>query len=262
MSTEAAQIHGSDDDSGRMSLMDHLAELRNRIIWSVIAIAIGAAIGWVIYPYVLNTLTHPLREIENSNSITGGKLLLTDPLEGFFLRIKISAYIGIGLAMPFVLWQMWRFVAPGLYGNERRYAVGFVASAVDPLRLGAAIAFWTLPKALEFLQQVAGGSFAYGYSGQKYLTLIVYMMLAFGGGFEFPIFLIFFQLIGILDSKKLRQFRRYAIVIIFVVAAVITPSADPISLFALALPMCFFYEFSILFGRIRERRQRKAQLAA
>ena len=85
------------------------------------------------------------------------------------------------------------------------------------------------------------------------------MMLAFGGGFEFPILLVFLQLIGVLDSKKLRQFRRYAIVIIFVVAAVITPSADPISLFALAIPMCFFYEFAILFGRIRERRQRKAQ---
>ena len=85
------------------------------------------------------------------------------------------------------------------------------------------------------------------------------MMLAFGGGFEFPVLLVFLQLVGVLDSKQLRGFRRYAIVIIFVVAAVITPSADPISLFALAIPMCIFYEISILFGRIRERRQRKAQ---
>ena len=259
MSTEAVQMTGRDDD-GRMSLMDHLGELRGRIIKAVIAIAIGAAIGWVVYPWVLDTLTHPLREIQNQRSITGGRLLLTDPLEGFFLRIKISAYIGIGLAMPFVLWQIWRFVSPGLYGNERRYAVSFVASATILFLAGAAIAFWTLPKALQFLQTVSGDSFAYGYSGAKYLTLIVYMMLAFGGGFEFPVLLVFLQLVGVLDSTKLRSFRRYSIVIIFVVAAVITPSADPISLFALAIPMCVFYEVSIVFGRVRERRRRKAHV--
>jgi sec-independent protein translocase protein TatC len=262
MSTEAVQMRGGSGDDGRMSLMDHLGELRGRLIKSVIAIVIGAAIGWVLYPWVLHALTHPLREIETKSSITGGRLLLTDPLEGFFLRIKISAYIGIGLAMPYVLWQLWRFVSPGLYSNERKYAVSFVASASLLFAAGAAIAFWTLPKALQFLQSVSGGSFAYGYSGAKYLTLIVYMMLAFGGGFEFPILLIFLQLVGVLDSKKLRGFRRYGIVIIFVVAAVITPSADPISLFALAIPMCIFYEISILFGRIRERRERKAQAAS
>jgi sec-independent protein translocase protein TatC len=242
--------------------MDHLVELRGRIIKCAIAVAVGAAIGWIVYPWVLDTLTHPLREIENSQSITGGRLLLTDPLEGFFLRIKLSAYIGVAIAMPVLLWQLWQFVSPGLYSNERKYAVAFVASATLLFASGAAIAFWTLPKALEFLQTVAGNSFAYGYSGQKYLTLIVYMMLAFGGGFEFPVLLIFLQLVGVLNSRQLRDFRRYAIVIIFVVAAVITPSADPISLFALAIPMCIFYEISIVFGRIRERRRRKAQAAA
>lgn len=262
MSTEAVQMQDSGDDAGRMPLMEHLGELRNRIIKSVIAIAIGAAVGWVIYPSVIHTLTEPLKEINQNQSLTGGKLILIDPLEGFFLRVKISAYFGIGLAMPVVLWQVWRFIAPGLYGNERRYAVGFVASATALFAAGAAIAFWTLPKALQFLQSVSGSSFVAAYSGQKYLTLIVYMMLAFGGGFEFPILLVFLQLVGVLDSKKLRQFRRYGIVIIFVVAAVITPSADPFSLFALAIPMCIFYEISILFGRIRERRQRKAQISA
>ncbi len=261
MSTEAVHMQAS-DDAGRMSLMDHLGELRNRIIKSVIAILIGATIGWVIYPWVLNVLTHPLTEISKTHSLTGGKLILTDPLEGFFLRVKVSAYLGIGLAMPVLLWQLWNFIAPGLYGNERRYALAFVSSAMVLFLGGAAIAFWTLPKALQFLQSVSGNSFLAAYTGSKYLTLILYMMLAFGGGFEFPIVLVFLQLVGVLDSVKLRQFRRYAIVLVFVVDAVITPSTDPISLFALAIPMCIFYELSIIFGRVRERRQRKAQRVA
>ena len=183
-------MRGDAGDEGRMSLMDHLVELRGRIIKCAIAVAVGAAIGWMVYPWVLDTLTHPLREIENSQSITGGRLLLTDPLEGFFLRIKISAYIGIALAMPVLLWQLWQFVSPGLYSNERRYAVPFVASATLLFAARARPSpSGRCPRPCEFLQAVAADSFAYGYSGQKYLTLIVYMMLAFGGGFEFPVLL-------------------------------------------------------------------------
>ena len=244
-----------------MSLMEHLVELRSRIIKCVIAVAVGATLGWFLYPWALHVLTHPLEQISKAHSLTGGKLILTDPLEGFFLRVKISAYIGIGMAMPVVLYQLWSFVAPGLYANERKYALSFVATATVLFLSGAYIAFWTLPKALQFLQSVSGSSFVSAYTGGKYLTLIVYMMLAFGGGFEFPIVLVFLQLVGVVDSRKLRDFRRFAIVIIFVVAAVITPSADPFSLFALAIPMCIFYEVSILFGRFRERRQRKAAAA-
>ncbi|MCU1453500.1 MAG: Sec-independent protein translocase TatC [Acidimicrobiales bacterium] len=248
-------------DDGRMSLMDHLVELRGRIIKCVIAVAIGATLGWFAYPWVLHILIHPLEQISKAHSLTNGKLILTDPLEGFFLRVKISAYLGIGMAMPVVLYQLWSFVAPGLYANERKYALSFVATATVLFLSGAYIAYWTLPKALEFLQSVSGNSFVSAYTGGKYLTLIVYMMLAFGGGFEFPIVLIFLQLVGVVDSRKLRDVRRFAIVIIFVVAAVITPSADPFSLFALAIPMCIFYELSILFGRFRERRARKAAAA-
>ena len=247
---------GSSGDEGHMSLMDHLGELRSRIIKCAVAVAVGATIGWFIYPAVLEILTHPLEEISQSQSLTGGKLILTDPLEGFMLRVKISAYLGIGLAMPVLLWQLWRFVAPGLYTEERKYATGFVVSATLLFIAGAAVAYWTLPKALQFLSSIAGTSFLSAYTGSKYLTLIVYMMLAFGGGFEFPILLVFLQLVGVLDSVKLRKFRRFAVVIVFALAAVITPSTDPFSMLALAVPMTLFYESSILFGRIRERRRR------
>jgi len=247
---------------GRMSLLEHLGELRNRIIKAVIAVAIGATIGWIIYPWVLDFLTTPLKSIDDNLALTDGKLLLTGPMEGFFLRIKISTYLGIALAMPVILYQLWKFIAPGLYQNERRYGLSFVASATVLFILGAAVAYLTLPKALEFLASIGGDSFVAAYTGPEYLTLIVYMMLAFGLGFEFPIVVVFLQLIGVVNSRQLRDFRRFALVIITVIAAVITPSTDPYSMLALAIPMMIFYEVSIVIGRIRERRLRKAAAAA
>ncbi|MEZ5178927.1 MAG: twin-arginine translocase subunit TatC [Acidimicrobiales bacterium] len=251
----------SGDLDSRMSLMEHLVELRMRIIRSAIAVAVGAVVGWMVYPWVFHALSGPLRELSNNPNVSD-KFLALDPLEIFMLRIKMSAYLGIMLAMPFLLWQLWRFIAPGLYQNERRYAGAFVASASALFAMGAAVAFYTLPQALKFLQSMGGSDVVYQYSAQKYLMLIVYMMIAFGLGFEFPIVVVFLQLIGIVTPKQLSQFRRFAIVIIFVVAAVITPSADPISLFALALPMCVFYEISILIGRLVHRRRAKAELSS
>ena len=143
-----------------------------------------------------NTLTHPLREIENTSSITGGQLLLTDPLEGFALRIKISAYVGIALAMPVILWQLWRFVSPGLYPNERRYAVAFVVSAIVLFVIGRGDRVLDAAQGAQFLAAGRRRQLRLRYTGQKYFTLIVYMMLAFGVGFEFPILLVFLQLVG------------------------------------------------------------------
>jgi sec-independent protein translocase protein TatC len=251
----------SADLDSRMSLMEHLVELRTRIIRSAIAVAVGAIAGWLLYFPVLDLLMDPLRQLSDNPNVED-TFLSQDPLEIFLLRIKMSAYLGLMLAMPFLLWQLWQFIAPGLYQNERRYAAAFVASATMLFSLGAAIAFYTLPQALTFLQSMGGDDVVYQYSAQKYLMLIVYMMIAFGIGFEFPIVVVFLQLVGIVTPQQLSQFRRFAIVIIFVAAAVITPSADPISLFALALPMCIFYEVSILIGRLVKRRQARAELNA
>jgi sec-independent protein translocase protein TatC len=180
-----------------------------------------------------------------------------DPLEQFMLRIKMSTYLGLALAMPFLLWQLWQFIAPGLYQNERRYAGAFVFSATVLFAMGAAIAYYTLPEALGFLQSVGGDNVEYQYTAENYLMLILYMMLAFGVGFQFPIVIVFLQLIGLVEPQQLAKFRRFAVVIIFAAAAVITPSADPISLVALALPMVLFYEISILIGRLIGRRRRR-----
>jgi sec-independent protein translocase protein TatC len=246
---------------GRMSLMEHLIELRSRIIKCAIAIAIGSALGWMLYQPIFNLLMNPLEKLSGDPNVSE-KLLVLDPLEGFMLRLKMSAYIGIALCMPYLLWQVWRFISPGLYQNERRYASAFVISATFLFLFGAAVAFYTLEPALSFLQSVGGDNLRYEYSPTKYLMLIVYMMLAFGVGFEFPIVLVALQLVGVLTPTHLRNFRRFGIVIIFVVAAVITPSADPISLFALAIPMMIFYEISIIIGRIIVGRRAAAETSS
>lgn len=243
-----------------MSLMEHLIELRSRLIKCAIAVAIGAALGWIVYFPVLEILSQPLEQLSKDPNVSE-KFQSFDPLELFLLRIQISAYLGIAIAMPFLLWQLWQFIAPGLYQNERRYASAFVVSATTLFAAGAAIAYYTLPAALGFLQSMGGGQVEIQYTVKNYVTLIVYMMLAFGAGFQFPIVLVFLQIVGVLKPKQLSEFRRFGVVIIFVVAAIITPSADPISLFALALPMCVFYEISILIGRVIVGRRASAEAA-
>jgi sec-independent protein translocase protein TatC len=241
---------------GRMSLMEHLVELRSRLIKCVVAVAIGGVAGWFAFHPVLDVLMRPLERLADNPNVADTFLSL-DPLEIFMLRVKMSAYLGIALSMPFLLWQLWQFVAPGLYQNERRYALAFVCSASVLFAMGATVAFYTLPEALGFLQSMGGDKVQYQYALENYVTLILYMMLAFGLGFQFPILLVFLQLVGVIDATQLAKFRRFAVVIIFAGGAVITPSGDPISLLALSLPMVLFYELSILFGRVLTRRRRR-----
>lgn len=244
-----------------MPLMEHLTELRDRIIKSIAAILVGMIVGFVAYEWIFDFLLDPYLEIaeDDENGFPG--LIQTDPLEGFSVRLKVSAYSGIALAMPVLLWQLWRFVSPGLYAKEKRYAVPFVATALVLFLLGAGLAYYTLPKALEFLGDIGGENLVQFYSPNKYFQLITYMMLAFGIGFEFPILLIFLQLAGILSADTLAGWRRYAFVGIFVLVAVITPSGDPFSLFMLAIPMYVFYELSIVVGRVIVKRRERADTA-
>jgi sec-independent protein translocase protein TatC len=258
MSTAALPVTTPDD--ARMSLMEHLTELRDRIIKVVIALVVGMVIAFVLYNQIFEILIGPYEDVASaagSNALDPeGRLLQVDPLEGFGVRMKLALYGGIAIAMPVILWQLWRFVTPGLYPHEKRYAVPFLVSALVLFVLGAGLAYYTLPRALEFLVDIGGTeNFVTAFAPGKYFTLITYMMLAFGIGFEFPILLVFLQMAGIIGTKQLRQARRYAIVGICVLVAVITPSGDPISMLMLSVPMVVFYEASILIGRILERRR-------
>lgn len=232
----------------RMSLIGHLSELRRRLIIIAVAIVLGALVAFVLYDHILAFLIKPY-----CDTLPRGKpctLFITDPLEGFATRLKVATWVGFMLASPVVLFQFWRFITPGLNPNEKRYAVPFVASSVTLFGLGALMARLTFPKALDFLLSVGGNNLEAILSPSKYLRLVILVALAFGVAFLFPVLLVFLQLAGVLTSRKLSQWRRPAVVVIFVVAAVITPSQDPYSLFAMAIPMYIFYEASILIGKI------------
>ena len=245
-----------------MTLMEHLVELRRRIIICCVAVAVAAVAGWFLYPTIFRFLLHPYNQIASQSLTGGGSLIALSPLEGFAIRIKLTAYVAIALAMPVILWQIWQFVSPGLYRNERRYALPFVGSAITLFIMGAYIAYWTLPKALQWLADIGGNNITQAYTADKYFQLIAYMMLAFGIGFEFPILLIFLQMAGIVKTDTLRKYWRHAIVVIAIVVAVATPSNDPFSMLALSVPMWLFYGVALLFGLVRDRRARRAAAKA
>jgi sec-independent protein translocase protein TatC len=257
-------------NDGRMTLVEHLTELRKRLIRCILAIAAGGVVCWVFYPQILRALIRPYcgsltaQAKADTAALLGQdcKLLQTDPLEGFSIRLTIAGYGGIALAMPFVLWQMWRFVAPGLYRHERRYALPFVVTGLALFLLGGGLAYWSVPRALSFLNGVGGKDLVTVFAPKPYLGFITKMIVAFGIGFEFPIVLCFLQMVGLVSPGTLRRVWRYAAVGIVALVAVITPSGDPITLVVLSVPMYLFYELSILYGRLWARRRRKKEAAA
>ena len=238
-----------------MSLAEHLGELRRRLVKAFAAIAVGAVVGFLLYAPVLELLVQPYCDVKQAaDPGSSCRLVVTDPLDSFSIRIKLSMYLGLLIALPVVLWQLWRFITPGLHPRERRYAVPFVASSMALFVAGAALALWTFPKTLEFFSTFGGDELELLYTPSKYLGLLVMMMLIFGIGFEFPVVLVSLQAAGVLTWQRLASWRRYAIVLIFVADAVITPSGDPVTLLAMAVPMILFYEVAILIGRFAIRR--------
>lgn len=244
-----------------MTLFEHLAELRSRLMKVIVAVMVGAIVGWFLYPQFLEIILVPYENLNKNNEL----LLTTDILEPFTTRLKVSGYLGIALAMPIILWQVWRFVTPALYPQEKRYAVPFVASSLLLFFLGASIAYYTLEPALNFLISVAGAPVDVRSSPGKYVNFVTYMMLAFGIGMEFPVLLVALQLIGVLRPRQLLGWWRQVTVVIVVIAAVITPSGDPISMLALAVPMYVLYFVAIGVGvlvlRLRRRGEAKAARA-
>ena len=232
---------------GTMSVVDHLRELRDRIIWSLIAVAVGSTLVFIFFGPIVHLLMAPYK------SQTHQALIYTGVIEGFMIRIKVAAYGGLVVASPVVFFHLWRYITPGLNPNEKRYAVPFVVSAIVLFLGGTVVAAFTLPPALKFLLAVGGNDLHPLITANSYLTLIFLMALAFGVSFEFPILMMFLLLARIVHTSQLRKVRKYAFLGIVVFAAVITPSQDPISLFAMAIPMYLLYEASIIIGRILKR---------
>ncbi len=258
-------------NESHMTLLEHLSELRNRLIKCAIAIAVGALGCWIVYNLILDLLlnpyclTFPIEERIESELFGpdgGCNLYVTDPLEPFRVRMTVAGYGGLAVAFPVLLWQGWRFIAPGLYRHEKKYAIPFVAAGVLLFFLGVALAYWSLPRALGFLADIGGPDLVSLFSPKSYLGFVVKMMVAFGIAFQFPLLLIGLQAVGAIQNKTLRKMRSYAIVGIVVIVAVITPSGDPFTLLALSIPMYLFYEISILWGVLARRRRRKREAAS
>jgi sec-independent protein translocase protein TatC len=236
---------------GRMTVFEHLGELRRRLMISIVAVVVAGTVVFIFAPEIISWLIRFYNDAAPKG--TPNKFIFTGPLDAFATRLKIATYGGIVLALPVWLWQLWRFITPGLTRNEKKYAIPFVASSIVLFVMGGIVALLTLEPALKFLLGIGGSDLQPLLTADKYISLVSLMILAFGLSFEFPVILVFLLIARVLTTAQLRSWRRYAAVIIVAFAAIITPSQDPYSLFAMAVPMYIFYEGSIIIGRILKR---------
>lgn len=244
--------------SGEMPLVEHLAELRSRLIRALIALALGTVVGYAIFPWVLDLLIAPycgaLTSLAPGESCN---LVALRPLEPFSVRLRTSLVIGLFVGGPVIFYQLWRFITPGLTPRERRYALPFVVLSQVMFALGIGFAYLVIPQGLRILLALGGPRIEALLAADEYLSFFLAMSIAFGLVFELPLVLISLVLAGIATSAWMRQVRPYAVVVMFISAAFITPTVDAFTLLLVAGPMWLFYELSILAARVIERRRRR-----
>ena len=237
-----------------MTIIEHLEELRYRLVLALGSVGVGSIIGWFLYQPVINLLKNPYCNYVHSHPNTSinskCQFYYLGAIDGVLIKLKVVVFLGLAIALPFVLYQLWAFIVPGLRDRERRMAIPFVLSSTILFLLGALVAYITLPKALSFLLGFGGPDLAALLTADKYLSFVILVAIAFGTAFEFPLVLIFLTIVGILSSRKMRQWRRPAILFISIFAAVITPSSDPYSMLAMMVPMYLFYEGAIIVTRL------------
>jgi sec-independent protein translocase protein TatC len=229
-----------------MTLAEHLAEARQRFLISSATLLVFGVVSFLIYPTILHILRQPYCAATPKNCV----FLVQNPLDGLTLRIKIGFFGGLIFSSPVLFWQVWRFITPGLKGKERKYAVPFVACSLVFFAAGVTVAYFSFGHAIKFLQAIGGNSLLTEYNPNQYLTLFLLMMFIFGITFEFPVVLVAMELAGLVTPAQLLRTWRYALIAITVVSAVITPSGDPLSMMALAVPLTFFYFLAIGIGKL------------
>ncbi len=229
-----------------MTLAEHLAEARRRFLISAGAVLALGVVAFLIYPSILHVLQKPYCAATPRHC----KFLVTNPLDGLTLRIKIGFFGGLLFSSPILFWQAWRFVTPGLKAKERRYAIPFVATSILFFAGGIAVAYYSFGHAISFLESVGGRALITEYNPNQYLTLFLLMMFVFGVTFEFPVVLVALELAGVVTPRQLLRSWRYALIAITVASAVFTPSGDPLSMMALALPLVVFYFLAIGVGKL------------
>jgi sec-independent protein translocase protein TatC len=252
-----------------MTILEHIAELRGRLVKSSVALLVTTLISaFLLYDLTFRFITRSYCEIDPRYRITSAAgqscgLLAQSPLEGLSIRIRLSLVLGLLFAMPVIAYQLWRFIAPGLKQSEKRLAIPFALASTLLFAGGVTIAFVTMPKAIGFLVAAGGEGLINFYAADRYLRFVMFMGLAFGLTFEFPLVLVFLSMAGVLSSQAMLRAWRPAVALIIVVAAVVTPSQDPISLFSMAIPMWIFYFAAAGVARFLiepRRRRRQAEL--
>jgi sec-independent protein translocase protein TatC len=247
-------------EDSRMSLTEHLTELRNRLAKALIVIIIATIVCFFFEPHIFNFLKEPYCHLPASRRVTVGtnqecRLYFFGILDGFMIRLKISLIAGIVASSPVWLYQLWSFITPGLHRHERRWSLTFVAASVLLFLLGAFFAYVTLSKGLSLLLSFGGDGLASLLDVNKYLSYVTAMLLIFGLSFEVPLLVTMLNLAGVVPTQKLRDWRRPEIMLVFVFAAVVTPSQDPFTMLALGLPMVILYEVAVIIGRLNDRRK-------
>jgi len=258
-------------ESSRAPLIDHLVELRKRMTYSVIAIIIAVVACYLVSQDIFDFLVEPLRKAEEARGNTDFKLIYTHLLEAFFTQLKIAFWAGFFVAFPVIASQIWMFVAPGLYKREKKAFLPYLFVSPVLFFAGAALVYYFIfPQAWEFFASFqtkpgdpgAGLGTAANHTELlpkmgEYLSLVMKLIFAFGLAFQLPVLLTLLGRVGMTSSKGLKRFRKYAIVIIFIVAAIITPP-DLVSQIGLAVPLLALYEISIFtVGMVERKREEK-----
>jgi len=237
-----------------MPFLDHLEELRSRLIWSLVALLMGLAVGLLAVAElnVLEIVKRPIQDL-----LPNSKLIYTSPTTPFFITLKLGFILGLMLAFPFLAYQLWRFLSPALYANEKKFALPAIAIGSLLFVGGVAMAYFlVLPLGLKILLSFHTESLEALISVDDYLKFATGLILAFGLIFEMPVVLVFLSLIGVVTPEGLAKYRRHAVVAMAVVSAFLTP-ADPYTMLAMMIPMLLLYETSIVATKVLRRRRRE-----
>ena len=245
-----------------MTLAEHLRELRGRVIKSALAVVVGAIIGWIYYAQIFDFLRAPVDDVVGELRAQGHdvQLVITGVAEAFTLQVKVACITGVILAAPVWIYQLWRFVTPGLHKHERRWAYAFLVTAVPLFFAGVALAYILLPAGLKILFGFTPDNVANFLPVDAYLSFFTRMVVLFGVSFLTPLFIIMLNLVGVLSGKRLASWWRGIVFGIFLFAAVATPTGDPITMLELALPIFALVGLALLFCCVNDKRRAKRGL--
>jgi sec-independent protein translocase protein TatC len=243
-------------EGGRMTLVEHLRELRNRVFKGTLAMLVATVACWFFYDTLLHLLVGPYQAATGSTSEELDQKLVQGTIAGpFILQMKICGLAGLVLASPVWLYQVWAFIMPGLHRNERKWTLVFSAVAGPLFMAGVALGYFVLPKGIQMLLGFTGPGIANYIDVSGYLSFTIRMLIAFGIAFEIPLFVVLLNLAGVVTAQQLAHSRRWIILLAFIFAAVATPSADPFSMLALAIPMTLLFLLSEVVAHVVDRRR-------